>query len=161
MWIYNDGNDKGYRIENTSGKAAYGNVNGTGYRLNKEENTLYQFAESPDEKLQNQEMLANTLEQLESSDEYKLHYGGEEDINGLPTHKVIFEGETGESEDHQYEVWFDQETHYRLQEKHIIGEGEDLITRVVDHDALINYDPELFSMLNLTDENTKTIYEEP
>lgn len=161
VWVYSDGSDKGYRIENTSGEAAYGNVNGTGYRLNKEENTLYQFAENPDEKLQNQEMLARTLEHMMSNDEYSLRYGGEEDINGTPTNKVIFEGETSETEGNQYEVWFDEESHYRLQEKNIIGEGDDLITTVVDHDTNIEHDPELFSLLNLKDENTTTIYGEP
>lgn len=152
-WIYQEDDMTSYRMEDESEERIIANDNGTMYEYFENDNEKYQYDADSEQRTQNQERFVSNLESLKEQSD--VRFEGEEQIEGVTADKIVFEGEQ------TMEMWFDQETNYRIQEKSITSDGGETISLITDYELDMEYDEEFYSLKDVIDDDTAIIKEEP
>ncbi|WP_252315801.1 hypothetical protein [Sinobaca sp. H24] len=152
-WVYQEDDITSYRIEDESENRIIANDNGAMYEYFENDNENYQYDADPEKRTQNQERFVSTLESLKEQGD--VRFEGEEQIEGVTADKIVFDGEQ------TIEMWFDQETNYRIQEKSITSDGGETTSLITDYELDIEYDESFYSLKDVIDDDTAIIEEDP
>lgn len=127
--------------------------NGEALMYSKEENTLFAFDQEIGDRGETQNVVAQMLTDILENAQITLK--GNEIVNSYHTYHI-----TADDGNAVTELWFDQDTYYRVQEAYEGGEISELIT-VADYELEPEYEEEIFQLDEVVPDDAEFVEEEP
>ena len=127
--------------------------NGEAQMYHEEETTLYEYDEDVGARGDSQDLYAQTLNSHLDDSEITLE--GEDNVNGYDAYHITFD-----DGDMETEFWFDQETHYRVQEQ-VVEDEVTTVSAIHDYELDITYEEEIFQLDDVVPDEAETLEEEP